>query len=113
MSETIEVVAEIAGTQSVTSAAEISSEVEQSSQGKPFPVDCLPDVLSDMANGISDIAGVPPEMAGPLVLAVASAATGRGVRLNSINNHQTIEQPSTNHQPTINKPSANQPTRSF
>jgi hypothetical protein len=89
MSETIEIVAEFAGTQSVTSTTEISTETEQGSQGKPFPVDCLPQVLSDMANGISDIAGVPPEMSGPLVLAVASASTGRGVRLNSINNHQT------------------------
>jgi hypothetical protein len=89
MSETIEIVAEIAGTQSVTSTTEISTETEQGSQGKPFPVDCLPQVLSDMANGISDIAGVPPEMSGPLVLAVASASTGRGVRLNSISNHKT------------------------
>lgn len=55
----------------------------------PFPVDKLPDVLRRQAEAIADVAGVPLGMSAPLVLAAASAAIGRGVRVLSLNGRET------------------------
>ena len=83
MSETqhIEIVAEL--------GSKAEPEPESDALEAPFPVDCLPHTLSEMAIGIADTTGVPLEMAAPLVLAVASAATGRGVRVRSLGGRLT------------------------
>lgn len=55
----------------------------------PFPVECLPVVLRRMAEAIADVGGVPVAMSAPLVLAAASAAIGRGVRVKSLLGRET------------------------
>ncbi len=47
----------------------------------PFPSECLPPVLRRMAEAVAELQRVPVAMSAPMVLAVASAALGRGVRL--------------------------------
>lgn len=55
----------------------------------PFPADKLPDVLAKQAEAIADVRRVPLAMSGPLVLAAASAAIGRGVRVKSLDGCET------------------------
>lgn len=55
----------------------------------PFPVEVLPAVLRKMAEAIADVGGVPVAMSAPLVLAAASAAIGRGVRVKSLHGRET------------------------
>ncbi len=47
----------------------------------PFPAECLPPILRRMAEGVAELQRVPVAMTAPMVLAVASAALGRGVRM--------------------------------
>lgn len=47
----------------------------------PFPLDCLPPVLRDMADGVARLQRVPASMTAPMVLATAAASLGRGVLL--------------------------------
>ena len=54
-----------------------------------FPVEALPGVLRKMAEAIADVGGVPVAMSAPLVLAAASAAVGRGVRVKSLMGRET------------------------
>lgn len=46
-----------------------------------FPAECLPPILRRMAEGVAELQRVPVAMTAPMVLAVASASLGRGVRL--------------------------------
>jgi hypothetical protein len=57
----------------------------ESAQNGPgeFPVDALPPILRDMVNGIVEVSRVPIDMAGPCVLATASACLGQGIELRS------------------------------
>jgi hypothetical protein len=55
----------------------------------PFPVDAMPKVLGRMAEAIADVGGVPLGMSAPLVLAAASAAIGRGVRVKALQGRET------------------------
>ena len=50
----------------------------------PFPSECLPRVLRRMAEGVAELERLPVAMTGPMVLAVASAALGRGVLLKGL-----------------------------
>jgi len=50
----------------------------------PFPSECLPRVLRKMAEGVAELERLPVAMTGPMVLAVASAALGRGVLLKGL-----------------------------
>ena len=50
----------------------------------PFPSECLPKVLRDMAEGVAKLERLPVAMSGPMALAVASAALGRGVVLRGL-----------------------------
>jgi len=50
----------------------------------PFPSECLPKVLREMAEGVAKLERLPVAMAGPMVLGVASAALGRGVLLEGL-----------------------------
>lgn len=47
----------------------------------PFPSECLPPILRRMAEAVAELQRVPVAMTAPMVLATASAALGRGVRL--------------------------------
>jgi hypothetical protein len=67
--------------------AEESPEAE--TLADPFPVEALPAVLGKMAEAIADVGGVPVAMSAPLVLAAASAAIGRGVRVKSLLGRET------------------------
>lgn len=58
-------------------------------QADPFPVAALPVVLRKMAEAVGDVGGVPSAMSAPLVLAAASAAIGRGVRVKSLKGRET------------------------
>lgn len=49
-----------------------------------FPVTCLPAVLRRQAEAIAEVCGVPVAMSAPMVLATASAAIGRGLRVRSL-----------------------------
>ena len=49
-----------------------------------FPSECLPPVLRSMADGVATLERLPVAMTGPMVLAMASAALGRGVKLKSL-----------------------------
>ena len=69
--------------------AEEAPEIEAESPADPFPVEALPSVLRKMAEAIAEVVGVPVAMSAPLVLAAASAAVGRGVRVYSLNGHET------------------------
>ena len=53
-------------------------ETEEPKQPKTFPVQCLPPALEDMATAMSEVLHVPVDFTGPLVLATASAAIGKG-----------------------------------
>ena len=55
----------------------------------PFPIQLLPPILARQAIAISELGGWPLAMTGPLVLGAASAAIGRGVRVQSFNGHLT------------------------
>lgn len=46
-----------------------------------FPAECLPPILRRMAEAVAELQRVPVAMTAPMVLAVASASLGRGVRL--------------------------------
>jgi hypothetical protein len=46
-----------------------------------FPVECLPPLLEHQARAISELCGVPLGMSAPMVLAVASASIGKGLRV--------------------------------
>ena len=50
----------------------------------PFPSECLPKVLREMAEGVAKLERLPVAMSGPMVLGVASAALGRGVVLKGL-----------------------------
>jgi len=50
----------------------------------PFPSECLPKVLREMAEGVAKLERLPVAMSGPMALAVASAALGRGVVLKGL-----------------------------
>lgn len=50
----------------------------------PFPSECLPKVLREMAEGVAKLERLPLAMSGPMALAVASAALGRGVVLRGL-----------------------------
>jgi Protein of unknown function (DUF3987)/CHC2 zinc finger len=49
-----------------------------------FPVECLPPLLEREARAISELCGVPLAMSAPMVLAVASASIGKGLRVRSL-----------------------------
>jgi hypothetical protein len=49
-----------------------------------FPVECLPPILERQARAISELCGVPLAMSAPMVLAVASASIGKGLRVRSL-----------------------------
>ena len=49
-----------------------------------FPVECLPPLLERQARAISELCGVPLGMSAPMVLAVASASIGKGLRVCSL-----------------------------
>ena len=49
-----------------------------------FPVECLPPILEREARAISELCGVPLAMSAPMVLAVASASIGKGLRVRSL-----------------------------
>jgi hypothetical protein len=49
-----------------------------------FPVEYLPPILEREAQAISELCGVPLAMSGPMVLAVASASIGKGLRVRSL-----------------------------
>ena len=68
---------------------ESSAEESPADAVDPFPVECLPVVLRKMAEAIADVGGVPVAMSAPLVLAAASAAIGRGVRVKSLKGRET------------------------
>jgi len=53
-------------------------EVEQG-DFPPFPLDALPPILCDITKAISDVNNADPDLAGPMVLATASACLGRGL----------------------------------
>ena len=52
-------------------------------QPLPFPVQCLPPILRDMAPAIEDVTGMPLDMIGPCMLATASACLGNGLTVRS------------------------------
>jgi len=54
-----------------------------------FPAEALPAVLRKMAEAIAAVGGVPLAMSAPMVLAAASAAVGRGVRVKSLLGRET------------------------
>lgn len=60
--------------------AEASGEIE----APPFPSECLPKVLREMAEGVAKLERLPVAMSGPMLLGVASAALGRGVVLRGL-----------------------------
>jgi hypothetical protein len=49
-----------------------------------FPVECLPPILERQARAISELCGVPPGMAAPMVLGTGSIAIGRGLLVRSL-----------------------------
>ena len=49
-----------------------------------FPVECLPPILEREARAISELCGVPLAMSAPMVLAMASASIGKGLRVRSL-----------------------------
>ncbi|MGB8170338.1 MAG: DUF3987 domain-containing protein [Chthoniobacteraceae bacterium] len=49
-----------------------------------FPAESLPPILAKMARGIADVTGTPLAMSAPMILATASAAIGRGLKVRSI-----------------------------
>lgn len=55
----------------------------------PFPSECLPKVLREMAEGVAKLKRLPEAMSGPMVLGVASAALGRGVLLTGLHGQIT------------------------
>lgn len=48
-----------------------------------FPVDALPPILRNQSNAIADVNMMPLDLAGPMVLATASACLGRGLLVRS------------------------------
>ena len=48
-----------------------------------FPVDALPPILRNQSNAIADVNRMPLDLAGPMVLATASACLGRGLLVRS------------------------------
>lgn len=89
-SQPIEIIEDLPGKGMVAQpSVDEHSEESFTSTDAPFPVDCLPFTLSEMAKAISDMTGVPIEMSSPLVLSVASASTGRGVKVRSLGGRST------------------------
>lgn len=84
--ETREVLSMVEAPAKVIEAEEVA---EGETQADPFPVEALPAVLRKMAEAIADVGGVPVAMSAPLVLAAASAAVGRGVRVKSLLGRET------------------------
>ncbi len=70
-------------------AAEPEAEEVTGDLADPFPVEVLPGVLRKMAEAVADVGSVPVAMSAPLVLAAASAAVGRGVRVKSLLGRET------------------------
>src|SRR5262245_46121932 len=62
---------------------------EEKREPEEFPIECLPPVLANMARAMSELGRWPLRLTGPLVLAAASAALGRGVRVKSYDGHET------------------------
>jgi len=62
------------------------AEAEESGEvsAPPFPVECLPPVLREMAEGVATLQRVPASMTAPMVLATAAASLGRGVVLRTL-----------------------------
>jgi len=73
----------------VIEAAEIEAEEVAESPADAFPVEALPGVLRKMVQAIAEVGGVPVAMSAPMVLAAASAAVGRGVRVKSLLGRET------------------------
>lgn len=65
--------------------AETSGEVEP----PPFPSACLPKGLRDMAESVATLERLPVAMTAPMVLAMASASLGRGVKLKNLRGKHT------------------------
>ena len=69
-------------------AAEAAAVTEDSAHNEEkipdFPGECLPQLLEREARAISELCGVPLGMSGPMVLAVASASIGKGLRVRSL-----------------------------
>ena len=62
---------------------------EEKSELAPFPIECLPPILANMAKAISELGRWPLRLTAPLVLAAASASLGRGIRVKSYDGHET------------------------
>lgn len=60
-----------------------SAIAEPDAEDDPFPLDCLPPVVADMARAIADTALVPESLAACCVLGAASASIGRGLKVES------------------------------
>lgn len=71
------------------SAAEREEEGGAAQPPPDFPIHCLPKVLRREAEAIAEICRVPVGMAAPMVLATASAAIGSGLKVRSLNGHET------------------------
>lgn len=56
---------------------------EEDAKPKPFPVESLPGIARRMAEAISETAGVPLSLSGPVVLGVLSGAIGKAAYLKS------------------------------
>jgi len=69
-------------------AAEAAAVTEDSAHKEEkipdFPAECLPPILEREARAISELCGVPLAMSAPMVLAVASASIGKGLRVRSL-----------------------------
>jgi uncharacterized protein DUF3987/CHC2-type zinc finger protein len=57
---------------------------EAEEQLADFPIECLPPILQRVARAISELCGVPLAMSAAMVLAVASASIGKGLRVRSL-----------------------------
>jgi hypothetical protein len=66
-----------------------SEEEEQQNTLEEFPIECLPPILANMARAMSELGRWPLRLTAPLVVAAASASLGRGVRVKSLDGHET------------------------
>jgi hypothetical protein len=65
------------------------AEPESEERLPDFPAECLPPILQREARAISELCGVPLAMSAPMVLAVASASIGKGLRVLSLPGRKT------------------------
>ena len=64
-------------------------EADELQQPKGFPVGALPPVLEEMATAMANVLHIPVDLTGPLVLATASAAIGKGCQVRSFKENVT------------------------